>query len=733
MGKPVKMFVITMVSALLLSLFPVFSPSASAAVQYTFYASPTGGGTACSNVAPCSLTGVRDKVRTVNAAMTGDIVVNLYTGNYYLVSTFSLTEADSGKNGWHVIWQADPGGATPILNGATNITGWTLVGGGIYKADLAPFGSIRFLQLYVNGKTAIRARTPNIGSNYYVKNWDIANKTIKLNSTEIANWANFGDVMLVARKHWNESKMRLLSYTSGGGVATVTVKEPERTDNFNLAWPNMETGSDYLQSYYFENAYEFLDSPGEWYINNATNELFYIPRDGENMASAVVQAPYLQTVMRVQGSSLNTLATNIAFQGITFEGSAWNSPLSNGFVGIQTGNSVETLMEPGGVEIKNTDGVRFENSKFQKMGATGLELISGTKNTTVDGNVFHQIAGQGITVDAALVANPADNRNISHNDSITNNYITGIGQYYPGSAGLFAGYTNGLTIEHNELANLPYSGIALGWGWTTSPTALQNNKIRYNRIHNTGQLHDDGGGIYTLSNQPSTIIDSNYVYDIIRSSYTQSYPMAGIYMDYGSSNMTVQNNVLANAPISLYLGFEVSTLPNTFANNDGTSSTTIFQSGLQASYSGIKTGYAPTDQAQGKTATSSSTYPGGFGAGMANDGNIATGWSPASATAEPNHWWQVDLGAAKTITQINLTTRQDVDQSVTRRNFEIRVSNDPMFATYATIAEQFASPLPYQGFWITPVYGTSGTYRYVRVVKTVNEYFFIADLKVFGY
>ena len=64
---------------------------AAAAVQYTFYASPTGSGTTCSLAAPCSLTGARDKVRTVNAAMTGDIVVNLRGGTYALTSTFALT------------------------------------------------------------------------------------------------------------------------------------------------------------------------------------------------------------------------------------------------------------------------------------------------------------------------------------------------------------------------------------------------------------------------------------------------------------------------------------------------------------------------------------------------------------------------------------------------------------------------------------------------------------------
>src|SRR4051794_10261612 len=79
---------------------------ADAAVQATFYVSPTGSGTTCSLTAPCSLQGGIDKVRTVNGNMTGDIVVNLLDGTYALTSELQFREdsttLDSGTNGFNV-------------------------------------------------------------------------------------------------------------------------------------------------------------------------------------------------------------------------------------------------------------------------------------------------------------------------------------------------------------------------------------------------------------------------------------------------------------------------------------------------------------------------------------------------------------------------------------------------------------------------------------------------------
>jgi hypothetical protein len=62
-----------------------------------------------------------------------------------------------------------------------------------------------------------------------------------------------------------------------------------------------------------------------------------------------------------------------------------------------------------------------------------------------------------------------------------------------------------------------------------------------------GLLHD-GAGIYTLSRQPGTRIVENYIHDIVRSRWTGESAVVGIYLDNGSSGLTVERNVLERVP-----------------------------------------------------------------------------------------------------------------------------------------------------------------------------------------
>ncbi|MBC8160807.1 MAG: right-handed parallel beta-helix repeat-containing protein, partial [Roseiflexaceae bacterium] len=146
-SKLVTLRLLTFAFVFLATLAPIEGVSrAQAAVQYTFYAAPDGAGTTCSLIVPCSLGGARDKVRSVNNSMTGDIVVYLRGGTYQLTSTFALDQNDSGNNGYTVTYQAYTG-EIPIISGGQSITGWTQ-SGSLWQASV---GGIETRQLYVNG------------------------------------------------------------------------------------------------------------------------------------------------------------------------------------------------------------------------------------------------------------------------------------------------------------------------------------------------------------------------------------------------------------------------------------------------------------------------------------------------------------------------------------------------------------------------------------------------------
>ena len=242
----------------------------SATIYVSSSGSDTNPGTLAEPVK--TLSKAQSLVRTMNGAMQSDITVYLRGGTYPQTSTVVFSNADSGQNGFYVKYLAYPG-EQPIITGGEPVTGWTLSNpaSGIYTA-----GGITtpFRQLYVNGVKAIRARTPNLGANgafafNRLTGADNTNQNIQVASSEVSSWNNFTKVEMHVMIGWGDSTLRLASYTTTGSTAYLKVQSPESTIVFVRPFPHLggQFGGFTKHCYYFENALEFLDQPGEWYLD----------------------------------------------------------------------------------------------------------------------------------------------------------------------------------------------------------------------------------------------------------------------------------------------------------------------------------------------------------------------------------------------------------------------------------------------------------------------------------
>jgi hypothetical protein len=230
----------------------------------------------------------------------------------------------------------------------------------------------------------------------------------------------------------------------------------------------------------------------------------------------------------------------------------------------------------------------------------------------------------------------------------------------------------------------------------------------------------DSAGIYHLSNDPGTVINGNYIHDVIRTPAACGSAVSGLYADEGSNNMTLSNNVLSHTDGFINQNRNGSNV--TLTNNTTSGDSVIKASGLEPAYQGL----ARLNLAYNKPASASSVNGSAWGPAKANDNDGSTGWSPTGS--DTSAWWQVDLGQAYQLGQFSLTTRQDLNQPETRGNFEIRASNDPSFATYTVVGRQ-TSTLPLAST-LTGDIDVRQAFRYVRVAKTDGAYFFITDFSV---
>jgi hypothetical protein len=497
-----------------------------------------------------SLEAARNAARAINAR--SDVEVVLAGGTYTLDRTFALTERDSG-----VTYRAAPG-AAPVISGGRDVTGWTLAdaGRGIYQAHV---GAIDTRQLYVNGELETRARgADNPGG--FAK----TSTGYRITDSSLAAYRNQKDIEVVSRWGWMMYRCPVDSITT-----TTMTMNAQCWHNANL-----HEGQEIQTPTWLENAYELLDSPGEWYLDKTTGDLYYKPKPGQNLATAAVTIPMVQDLLDLNGT-LGNPVQNVSIQGITFSYSTWLAPSSpDGMVEGQAGfrivgNNNPTFdstrlswqKTPGAVNVSYGHNVSFSGNRFEHLGAVGLNLNTGSQDTSVVGNVFTDVAATGVQIGGVEVIDhhPSDPRSITKNTLVSNNLVTKVANVYNGSLGILAGYTDHTTIEHNKVYDLPYSGISVGWGWGltdqggdtnypgnsgvpvyTTPTTSTDTVVRDNLISDIMKHQADGGAIYTLSASPHSVVSGNLIMNVPTLAY------GAIYSDEGSRYWHTTQNAFCN-------------------------------------------------------------------------------------------------------------------------------------------------------------------------------------------
>lgn len=511
------------------------------------YVSPTGSDTNPGTLAePFKTLGqAQIAVRGLNADMAGDIRVNLAGGTYRLTAPLTLDSSDSGSNGHQVVWQARPG-QTPVISGGTQIADWQEIDSTkhIWSADV-PAG-LDTRQLFVDGTRADRAKSSSALPTGSV----VTSTGFTVPGTDLQSIANPSDLEFIFQPvNWAQQRCDVDSITGTATQTSVVMKQP--------CWDTVHVNTSFVAGLptSIENSYSYLDQPGEWYLDRNADKIFYIPRAGQNMNCADAEVPVQQTLLVGAGTTAAPVH-DLTFSGITFAHTTWLQPSQGvGFPEVQAnltfpapgtggpgaGTGSTEIMMPNAVEFHTARNVTFSRNTFAHLGTSGLGLNQGSKNNTVIGNVFSDISGNGLQVGSVAQPNQSNADLIDESNSITNNYVHDVAAEYQGGVGMYFGYVRHTVIAHNEIADLPYTGISLGWGWgnpTTLPTISTDNHVTANYIHDVMQVLGDGGPIYNLGPQPAGTISGNHLENVVNGKG------AMIYLDQGSSGWGVSDNVV---------------------------------------------------------------------------------------------------------------------------------------------------------------------------------------------
>lgn len=528
----------------------------------------------------------RNLRRLKDPSVQQGIHIILKGGTYRQVEALRFRPEDSGSSDSPTVIQAAPH-ETPVVSGGIPIRDWIkapheLPGlpapaqGQVWVADAPRPGGrvLEFRQMWVNDSKAARASTLGDGPLPRILSVDKEKEALWI-PVPAQPLGGPGAMELVIHQWWAIAILRVRALEVTGDRACVTFWQPESRIEFEHPWPapfiDKDRSKNGNSAFYLANAMEFLNQPGEWYEDLDAGKVYYWPRPGEDLAQASVVVPLLETLVRVEGT-LDDPVAHVHFQGLHFEHTSWLRPSRAGHVPLQAGmfildayklrqpgtpdksyleNQAWIGRQPAGVAVSCAEHLRFERCHFQHMAATGLDFIRGTHHDQVQGCIFRDLGGTGIQMghfgDAAFEAHlpydPTDQREVCRFERIANNVVMDCTNEDWGCVGIGVGYARDITIEHNEISHLNYSGISIGWGWTPTVNCMRNNRVTANHIHHFAKNMYDVGGVYTLSPQPNTEIRGNSIHHLEQAPYAHDPThYQYIYLDENSSYIRVQDN-----------------------------------------------------------------------------------------------------------------------------------------------------------------------------------------------
>lgn len=494
----------------------------------------------------------QELLRSLVKEQSSNINIVFRQGEYFLQEPLVLTQEDSGRNGFKVVFKSFDN-EVAVFSGCKKVPEptkgsdfQTLSGGGREPSVV-----------FVDRDFGVRARYPNKTDDDRASefiHFDVGdNKKLAFSLSDSFPSAVLGKESfdtVVINSHWYHSRVKL-------GTADFDLIG-DRLISKGPIVGFKKLHKFYAGSFgYIEGGRALIDTVNEWYYDSTGRNLYVGGYKSAVGRQLLVEIPVTASLIKMVGTQ-DEPVSHIDLRSLVFQCGDWSRNQRTDLYLTQFSQVVggdkrfKSSDHPSGlISISNARDIEIRDVVVRNTAGSGIQFYENVDDFVLKDSVIYNVGANGIEVDVVPEVSPAPEKQ-SQRFLIDRNYIFRVGRIYSNGGGIFLGNVSDAVVSRNTLRDMPYSCIQLGHQPKEKMfVGVRNVVIKDNIFSKCMLLHDDGGAIYTLGGiHVGTLIEGNEVSDIKRNKWAGEYPVEFVYLDNYTSGVVVRNNTLKGGRVA---------------------------------------------------------------------------------------------------------------------------------------------------------------------------------------